>query len=121
MKYIKQISIIITISFVGELLNYFIPLSIPGSIYGMILLFILLCSGVIKLHQIEETGKFLIDIMPILFVPSAVGIMSQFDQLKSIWIEIIVITIVTTFIVMGVTGLTTQAIIRIKKRRKGKK
>lgn len=121
MKYIKQISIIIIISFIGELLNYFIPLPIPGSIYGMILLFILLCGGIIKMYQIEETGRFLIDIMPILFVPSAVGIMSQFDQLKSIWIEIIVITIVTTFIVMGVTGITTQAIIRLKKRRKDKK
>lgn len=121
MKYIKQISIIITISFVGELLNYFIPLPIPGSIYGMILLFILLCSKVIKIHQIEETGKFLIDIMPILFVPSAVGIIAQFDQLNSIWVEIIIITIVTTFIVMGVTGLTTQAIIRMKKHRKDKK
>ena len=121
MRYIKQILIIIVISFIGELLNYFISLPVPGSIYGMILLFILLCSGMVKIHQIEETGKFLIDIMPMLFVPSAVGIMSQFDQLKSIWIEIIVITIVTTFIVMGITGLTTQAIIRLKKRRKDKR
>ena len=39
------------------------------------------------MHQIEETGRFLIDIMPILFVPSAVGIISQFDQLKSIWMN----------------------------------
>lgn len=121
MRYIKQILIIIVISFIGELLNYFISLPVPGSIYGMILLFILLCSGMVKIHQIEETGKFLIDIMPMLFVPSAVGIMSQFDQLKSIWIEIIVITIITTFIVMGITGLTTQAIIRLKKRRKDKR
>lgn len=121
MRYIKQILIIIIISFIGELLNYFIPLPVPGSIYGMILLFILLCSGMVKIHQIEETAKFLIDIMPMLFVPSAVGIMSQFDQLKSIWIEIIVITIITTFIVMGITGLTTQAIIRLKKSRKDKR
>lgn len=117
MKYINQVLIILLISFIGELLNYFIPLPIPGSIYGMILLFILLCTGVVKLHQIREVGNFLIDIMPMLFIPSAVGIMAQFEQLKSIWIEIIVITIVTTVIVMAVTGLTTQAIIRIKKRK----
>jgi holin-like protein len=114
MKYINQVLIILLISFIGELLNYFIPLPIPGSIYGMILLFILLCIGVVKLHQIREVGNFLIDIMPMLFIPSAVGIMVQFDQLESIWIEVIVITIVTTVIVMAVTGLTTQAIIRIK-------
>ena len=117
MKYINQVLIILLISFIGELLNYFIPLPIPGSIYGMVLLFILLCTGVVKLHQIREVGNFLIDIMPMLFIPSAVGIMAQFDQLKSIWIEVIVITIVTTVIVMAVTGLTAQAIIRIKKRK----
>ncbi|MDE5936239.1 MAG: CidA/LrgA family protein [Ruminococcus sp.] len=115
MKYIKQLLIILIISCIGELLNFFIPLPIPGSIYGMILLFILLCCGVIKISQIKETGDFLIDIMPILFVPSAVGIISQLDQLKSIWIQIIIITIVTTFLVMGITGLVTQAVIRMKR------
>ena len=117
MKYINQVLIILLISFVGELLNYFIPLPIPGSIYGMILLFILLCTGLVKLHQIREVGNFLIDIMPMLFIPSAVGIMAQFEQLKSIWIKVIVVTIITTVIVMTVTGLTTQTIIRIKKRK----
>lgn len=115
MKYIKQLLIILIVSCIGELLNFFIPLPIPGSIYGMILLFILLCCGVIKISQIKETGDFLIDIMPILFVPSAVGIISQLNQLKSIWIQIIIITIVTTFLVMGITGLVTQAVIRMKR------
>ena len=117
MKYINQVLIILLISFIGELLNYFIPLPIPGSIYGMILLFILLCTGLVKLHQIREVGNFLVDIMPMLFIPSAVGIMAQFEQLKSIWIKVIVVTIITTVIVMTVTGLTTQTIIRIKKRK----
>lgn len=117
MKYIKQVLIILLISFIGELLNYFIPIPVPGSIYGMILMFILLCTGIIKLRQIKDVGNFLIDIMPMLFIPSAVGIMAQLDSLRSIWIEIIIITIVTTIIVMAVTGLTTQAIIRLKKRK----
>lgn len=86
MKYIKQLLVIFLISFLGELLNYLIPLSIPGSIYGMILMFILLCIGIIKLHHINEVSKFLIDIMPMLFIPSAVGIITQVDRLKSIWI-----------------------------------
>lgn len=112
MKYVKQFLIIVVISCMGELLNYFIPLSIPGSIYGMVILFTLLCSGIIKISQVKEAGSFLIDIMPILFIPSAVGIISQFNQIKSIWIEIIIITIVTTFMVMGITGLVTQAFIK---------
>ena len=118
MKYIKQLLTILFVSFLGELLNYFIPLPIPGSIYGMILMFILLCIGVIKLHHIKEVSKFLIDIMPMLFISSAVGIIAQVNKLKSIWFQVIIITIVTTLITMIVTGITSQAIIRAKKRKK---
>lgn len=118
MKYIKQLLIIFLISFIGELLKYFIPLPIPGSIYGMILMFILLCIGVIKLDHIKEVSKFLIDIMPMLFIPSAVGIIAQADKLKSIWFQIIIITIATTVITMVVTGLMSQLIIQAKKRKK---
>lgn len=121
MKYIKQLLIIVLVSFFGELFNYLIPLPIPGSIYGMILMFILLCSGIIKLEQVKKTGKFLLDIMPVMFIPSAVGIMSQFEQLKDIWLQIIVITIITTVITIAVTGLSSQAIIRWKKRKESKK
>lgn len=117
MRYAKQIFIILIISFVGELLNFFIPLPIPGSIYGMVLLFVLLCTGVVKLHQIKDTSAFLIDIMPMLFIPCAVGIMAELDQLTDIWVEVIIITIVTTVLVMAVTGLTTQALIRLKRRK----
>lgn len=121
MKYVKQLLIIILISFLGELLNYIIPLPVPGSIYGMILMFVLLCSGILKLEQVKKTGKFLLDIMPIMFIPSAVGIMSQFEQLKDIWFQIILITITTTIITIAVTGLSSQAIIRWKKRKESKK
>lgn len=118
MKYINQLLIIFLISFIGELLNYFIPLPIPSSIYGMILMFILLCIGVIKLDHVKEVSKFLIDIMPMLFIPSAVGIIAQVDKLKSIWFQVIIITIATTVITMVVTGLMSQLIIQIKKRKK---
>lgn len=112
MKYIIQIIIIFSISAAGEILNYFIPLPIPASIYGMIIMFILLWSGILKLHNVRDTGYFLIEIMPMLFIPSAVGIMTEFTELKAIWWQIIIITIATTVIVMAVTGLVTQFIIR---------
>lgn len=117
MKHFKQFLVVLIISCIGELLNLFIPLPIPGSIYGMVLLFVLLCTGVVKLHQIKDTSAFLIDIMPMLFIPSAVGIMAELDQLTDIWVEVIIITIGTTVLVMAVTGLTTQALIRLKRRK----
>ena len=81
-------------------------------------MFILLCIGVIKLDHIKEVSKFLIDIMPMLFIPSAVGIIAQADKLKSIWFQVIIITIATTVITMVVTGLMSQLIIQAKKRKK---
>lgn len=117
MKYLKQLLIILLISCLGEFLNYIIPLPIPGSIYGMVFLFVLLCTGIVKLHQVKEVGGFLLDVMPMMFIPSAVGIMSQFEQLEDIWIQVITVTIVTTVITMVVTGLTSQAIIRRQKKR----
>lgn len=78
----------------------------------MIILFILLCLGVVKIHHIKEVSKFLIDIMPVLFIPYAVGIIEQFDYLKGSWIQIIIITIVSTIITMVVTGIVSQTIIK---------
>ena len=117
MEYIKQALIILLISSIGEALNYMIPLPIPGSIYGMVLLFVLLCLGVVKISQVKRVGKLLLDIMPILFIPSAVGIISEMDEIKEIWLQVIITTIVTTIITMVVTGLTTQAVIRYKTRK----
>ncbi len=121
MRYIVQVIIIFVISFAGELLNFLLPLPIPASIYGLIIMFFLLWSGILKLHHVREIGYFLIDIMPILFIPSAVGIMTEFTALKAIWWQIIIITIVTTIVVMAVTGLVTQAIIKYDRRRGIKK
>ena len=75
LKFLKQALIILTISFIGEGFHYWIPLGIPASIYGMVLLFLLLVTGVIKPVMIKETSSMLIALMPILFVPSAVGLM----------------------------------------------
>lgn len=117
MEHVKQALIILLISTIGEALNFLIPLPIPGSIYGMVLLFILLCLGIVKIEHVKRVGKILLDIMPLLFIPSAVGIISEIDQIKELWLQVIITTIVTTIITMGVTGLTTQAMIRHKRRK----
>lgn len=118
MEYIKQFLIILAISFIGEICRFILPFPIPGSIYGMILLFLLLIKGRVKISQINDVSKFLLNIMPILFIPSAVGIMTKVEDFINIWWQIIIITIVTTVIVMVVSGLVTQRIIRKSKEKK---
>ncbi|MDO4516230.1 MAG: CidA/LrgA family protein [Bacillota bacterium] len=112
MKYLKQFGIILAISCLGELLSLVLPLPIPASIYGIVILFACLQSGLLKLASIRETSTFLIEIMPILFLPAAVGLLEAWDVLKPNLLPIAVITAVSTFVVMGAAGLVTQTVIR---------
>ncbi len=116
MKYLKQFLIILAISLMGEILKAVLPLPIPASIYGMVLLFVALLSGLIKLDQVRDTGKFLIEIMPVMFVPAGVGLMSSWGVLAPVLLPVSIITVITIFTVMGATGVISQFIIRLNKR-----
>ena len=118
MKYFRQFGIILAVTFIGEILKYIIPLPIPASIYGLILMLIILKTKIISLEQVKETGTFLIEIMPLMFIPAAVGLLVSWDVLKDICIPIIIITILTTVIVMIVTGKVTQFIIKLERMNK---
>lgn len=112
MKYIRQFLIILLISFLGELLKYILPLPVPASIYGMILLFLALMTGIVKLDSVKETGNFLLEIMPVMFIPAGVGLMESFGVLKPILIPVSVITVVSLITVMAATGRVSQYVIR---------
>ena len=111
MKYIKQLAIIILVCFAGELVRYIIPLPVPGSIWGLVLMFILLVTGVIKLEKVEKTADFLVDCMPIMFVPGGVGLMRSWSTLKSMLPAAICSIVLVTPFVMLVTGKVTQKLI----------
>ena len=119
MKYLKQFLIILTISFAGETLYHLIPLPIPASIYGILILFTLLETKLLPLSAVKETGKFLIEIMPVMFIPAAVGLLESWSILKASWVSYAVITVCTTFLVMLVSGHVTQAVMRLGRKNKG--
>ncbi len=121
MKYLRQFCIILFVSFLGELLHILIPLPIPASVYGLVLMLFALCTGILKLTQVKETADFLIEIMPVMFIPAAVGLLDSWSALQPIWLPVIVITILTTIIVMAVTGQVTQFMIRKEYHKKGTK
>lgn len=115
MKYLRQLLIILIFSFAGEVLHYLVPIQIPASIYGLVLLFIGLMTGLIQLSQVQETAKFLIEIMPMMFIPEGVGLLESWGVLKPILVPVIVILVVSTVLVMGVSGLVTQGVMHIGK------
>lgn len=116
MKYVIQLGILLAITTLGELLNQLLPFPIPTSIYGLGILFLLLTFGILKLEQVEETGKFLIDIMPVMFIPAAVGLMNSWEELTAIALPFLLIVGSTTVLVLLTTGKTTEIIAK-----KGKK
>ena len=116
MKFLKQFSIILFISFLGEILHMLIPLPVPASVYGLVLMLAALITGALKLGQVRETATFLIEIMPVMFIPAGVGLMESWPSLQPVWLTVILITIVTTVLVMAVTGKVTQAMIGKEKK-----
>ena len=118
MKYVKQFAIIALMTFLGECLNLLLPLPVPASIYGMILLFLSLQTGILKLYQIEQTADLLLAVMPIFFISPTVSLMSSIGVIKDSLVGVLVICLLSTIIVMAVTGLVSQAIIRHDKKKK---
>ena len=112
MKYVIQFMIIIGFSFIGEFLHYILPLPIPASIYGIVLLFAALELKILKVNDIREVSSFLIAVTPMMFIPAAVGLVDSWDIISSSLLKYIIVTFVTTFVVMGVSGLVTQFVIR---------
>jgi len=117
MKYVIQFLIIAAFSFVGEVLHWLIPLPIPASIYGIVLLFLALELKWVKVSAIQDVSSFLIAVMPIMFLPPAVGLISSWGIVKDSLLEYAAVTILTTFIVMGVAGWVTQIVIRRSKKK----
>lgn len=111
MKHLNQFCIILCFSLAGEVLNRVIPLPIPASVYGILLLFLALCLGMVKLEQVKQTADFLIDLLPLLFVPSVVGLLENWIQIKSAVVPVLVLVLVTTALTFGITGRVTQWIL----------
>ena len=110
MKFLRQFMIILLLSFLGEVLKMFIPLPIPASVYGLVLMLLCLVSGILKTSQVKEAAFFLIEIMPVMFIPAAAGLIDSWKVLQPLLLPILVITVVITIFVMVVTGKIAQMI-----------
>ena len=112
MKYLRQLLIILIFSFIGEVLHSLIPIQVPASIYGLVLLFIALLTGIIQLPQVKEAAKYLIEIMPLMFIPAAVGLLEAWNIIQSVWLQYLAVPAVSTVFVMAIAGRATQYMIR---------
>lgn len=112
MKTVKEITLIMGITAIGELCNQVLPLPVPAGVYGLFLMLFLLCSGILHLDDVDGTGNFLLDHMALMFIPAGVGIIQYIEQLKEVGMSYLFIIIISTMIVFVVTGSTTQLVIK---------
>ena len=112
MKYLSQFCIILGYTLAGEVLHRLLPLPIPAAVYGLALLLISLCLGIVKVGQVKETGSFLTAIMPILFVAPTVGIVEHWELIRPRLLPMAVLILVSTVLVFGISGKVAQLVMK---------
>lgn len=120
MNYIFQLAIIFGISFIGELLNVLLPLPVPASVYGLVILFLLLCTKIVKLEQVETVSEYLMAIMPLFFIEPTIGIMNSHSLVKGNILALFIACFLSFAAVIAVTGLVSQTIICRKHKKQSK-
>lgn len=111
LKLFKQLFLILLFSLLGEVLSLIIApvVAIPGSVIGMILLFLALHFHWVKIEQVDEVGTWLTDNMGIFFVPAGVGLITNFDILSTVWWQLLIIILITVIILLGIVGHVVQS------------
>ena len=107
-KYLFQFARILAFCFLGEFCHAVLPLPIPASIYGLVLLLAALLLGFVQLDDVKEVGLFLTGIFPLLFVPAAAGVMELGSQLMNLLLPAVLAIVPITALVMAVTGMVAQ-------------
>ena len=108
MKYLKQVALILLFSFLGEVCRQLIPLPVPASIYGMVLMFAALSLKIVKLEQVKDAGGFMTSILPVLFVAPLVSLLDCWPLLRENLLPLAVIAVVSTIATFAVAGLVTK-------------
>ena len=116
-KYLFQFTRILAFCFLGEILHAVLPLPIPASIYGLILLLLALRLKVVQLEDVKEVGLFLTGIFPLLFVPAAAGVMDLWADLQAMLVPVLLALIPITILVMTVSGCVTQRLAERKEKK----
>ena len=103
-----QLLIIFAFLAIGELVVWLTDVPIPSSVIGMLLLTVALQLRLVKLRQVEGVADFLVKNLGFFFVPAGIGVMVHFDLIAKQWMPIVVASVVSIVVVLGVTGWVHQ-------------
>ncbi|MCY9033375.1 antiholin-like murein hydrolase modulator LrgA [Bacillus inaquosorum] len=116
--FLTQAFIFAVIMLVSNMIATIVPIPIPASVVGLVLLFLLLCLKVIKLEQVETLGSSLTSLIGFLFVPSGISVMNSLGVMQQYGLQIVLVILLATIILLGATGLFSQLILSLSGKRK---
>ena len=117
LKLFKQLGLVLLINFAGECISRFSGIPVPGSIIGMLILLVLLKTKVIRVEQVAELTDFLLANINFFFIPVGVGIMVSYKYLEGHYLAGISLILITTIVVMVVSGWVTEILARRREKR----
>ena len=121
MKILKQLALLLLICFIGEIIALIFPIAFPSSVISMLILFVLLLTGALKLHQIEDVTGFLTKNMAFFFIPAAVEIMENYKSVADKILPLLCVLLLTTVITFAVTAGTVSLCMALQRKMGGKK
>lgn len=113
---LAQILIISIITLISQFIESIVPFPLPASVIGLVLMFVALSAGIIKLKHVEKVGTALTDNISLLFVPSGISVMNSFGILGQNPVLILALIIISTILLLAVTGKATQLIMNFNPR-----
>ena len=117
MKIMYQIAIIFSVCWISQVIEALLPFAFPASVIGMVLLFLLLCTGALRMEHIREKSDFLLSNMAFFFVPAGVSIINYADVLRSSAVQLVFICLVTTVLTFGATAWSIRLTLHLMERR----
>ncbi|MDY6283909.1 MAG: CidA/LrgA family protein [Hallerella sp.] len=118
MRLLLQLALILSVCFIGDFLHRVCGIPLPGNILAMLVLFLLLCTKIVKVEQIEEMSNFFLKRLPFFFLPPTIGILAVYGVLKGSLLVFFLLCIFATIITMAVTGKITDILVNIQEKRK---
>ncbi|MGN8874078.1 CidA/LrgA family protein [Pseudoflavonifractor sp. HCP28S3_F10] len=112
-----QIAIIFSVCWISQVIEALLPFAFPASVIGMVLLFLLLCTGALRMEHIREKSDFLLSNMAFFFVPAGVSIINYADVLRSSAVQLVIICLVTTVLTFGATAWSIRLTLHLMERR----
>ena len=111
--FFHQVSVISIVLLVSKMIESFMPIPMPASVIGLVLLFICLCTGIIKLGQVEKVGTALTDNIGLLFVPAGISVIKSLGLLAAHPILILGLIFISTLLLLLCTGFFSQMIVKM--------